>query len=151
MRGFATGVLYALRTQKPLAIRGGAMRTFGSLAAFVTLAFLYLGIFLIQELFANPLESQSVALFAAAFILAIALLLLCELLQLPRAPLAKRNARPHTTPGARYSWSARRQERRWLAIQASHGPAVSALLRRSRPRPRITRFTLEVSRGNSVR
>jgi hypothetical protein len=45
MRGFASSVRYAVRTEKPLAIRGGAMRTFGSLAAFVTLALLCLGVF----------------------------------------------------------------------------------------------------------
>ena len=105
MRGFASSVRYAVRTEKPLAILGGAKRTFGSLAAFVTLALLCLGVFLIQNLFANPLASQSVALFAAAFILAIALLLLYELLQLPRppwqgaaqgrAPLASRKPQVH--------------------------------------------------------
>jgi hypothetical protein len=96
MPGFASSVRYAMRTQKPLAIPGWAMRTFGSLAAFVTLALLCLGIFLIQDLFANLLASQSVALFAAAFILAIALLLLYELLQLPRPP--RQNATPGRTP-----------------------------------------------------
>ena len=45
MRGFASSVRYAVRTEKPLAIRGGAMRTFGSLAAFVTLALLCLAFF----------------------------------------------------------------------------------------------------------
>jgi hypothetical protein len=60
------------------------MRTFGGLAIFLTLGLLCLGFYLIEDQFANPLASQSLGLFAAAFILATAMTLLYELIQLPR-------------------------------------------------------------------
>jgi hypothetical protein len=43
------------------------MRTFGGLAIFLTLGLLCLGFYLIEDQFANPLASQSLGLFAAAF------------------------------------------------------------------------------------
>jgi hypothetical protein len=47
-------------------------------------ALLIVGIYLIEDQFTNPLASQSIGLFAAAFVLASALALLYELIELPR-------------------------------------------------------------------
>jgi hypothetical protein len=60
------------------------MRTFAGLALFLTLALLSLGFYLIADEFANPLASQSFALFIGASVLSVAMILLYELIQLPR-------------------------------------------------------------------
>jgi hypothetical protein len=65
-------------------VRGRAMRTFAGLALFLTLTLLSLGFYLIADEFANPLASQSFALFIGASILSVAMILLYELIQLPR-------------------------------------------------------------------
>ena len=85
MFGFVSSALYAAHPKKALAVRGGAMRTFSGLAVFLTLGLLFLGVYLIQDEFAQPLPSQSIGLFTAAFILATAMTLLYELIQLPRS------------------------------------------------------------------
>jgi hypothetical protein len=69
---------------RTLLARGGALRTFGGLALLLALALLIVGIYLIEDQFTNPLASQSIGLFAAAFVLASALALLYELIELPR-------------------------------------------------------------------
>lgn len=68
-----------------LAIRGRAIRTFGGQALVLTISLLILGVYLIVNEFKNPLSSQSIGLFTAAFILATAMTLLIELTQLFRA------------------------------------------------------------------
>ena len=60
------------------------MRTFAGLALFLMLTLLSLGFYLIADEFANPLASQSFALFIGASILSVAMILLYELIQLPR-------------------------------------------------------------------
>ena len=60
------------------------MRTFAGLALFLTLSLLSVGFYLIADEFANPLDSQSFALFIGASILSVAMILLYELIQLPR-------------------------------------------------------------------
>jgi hypothetical protein len=67
------------------AIRGRAIRTFGGQALVLTISLLILGVYLIANEFKNPLSSQSIGLFTAAFILATAMTLLIELTQLFRA------------------------------------------------------------------
>jgi hypothetical protein len=48
-------------------------------------ALLIIGGYLIEDQFTNPLASQSIGLFAAAVVLASALILLYELIELPRS------------------------------------------------------------------
>jgi|1186.fasta_scaffold968694_1 hypothetical protein len=67
-----------------LAVRGRAIRIFGAQAVVLTLSLVLLGGYLIADEFKNPLSSQSVGLFVAAFILATAMTLLLELTQLFR-------------------------------------------------------------------
>ena len=71
--------------QRALAVRGRAIRTFGGLAIVLALGLLCLGVYLIEDEFSNPLASQSLGLFTAAFVLATAMTLLYELLQLSRS------------------------------------------------------------------
>jgi hypothetical protein len=67
-----------------LVARGGALKTFGGLALLLVVALLVLGAYLIEDQFTNPLASQSLGLFAAAVLLASAMAMLYELIQLPR-------------------------------------------------------------------
>jgi hypothetical protein len=77
-------LLSGVRPPMALALRGRAIRIFGGQALVLTLSLLLGGISLIADEFRNPLASQSVGLFAAAFILATAMTLLVELTQLFR-------------------------------------------------------------------
>jgi hypothetical protein len=54
MRGLVSSACYAVYPRRVLAVRGGAMRTFASLAAFVTLCLVCLGVYLIRDEFADP-------------------------------------------------------------------------------------------------
>lgn len=49
MGGFLANARYASQFERPLAVRGGAMRTFVGLAAFLTLGLLCLGFWLIWD------------------------------------------------------------------------------------------------------
>jgi len=73
---------------KPLIIRGGLARTFGSLASFLALLFLILGFYLLEDAFEHPLNAQATAVLAAAFSITVAAILLYFLLK-PR--LGKRS------------------------------------------------------------
>ena len=90
-------------------VRGRAMRTFAGLALFLTLALLGVGFYLIADEFANPLASQSFALFIGASILSVAMILVYELMQLPRK--IWRNpagcSSPHPRPGRRITLASR--------------------------------------------
>jgi hypothetical protein len=60
-----------VRPAKSLVARGGLFRTFGSLLGFLALFLLILGIYILQDTFANPLTAQPTALLAAGFILGL--------------------------------------------------------------------------------
>jgi hypothetical protein len=84
MRNNILSGLSGRHPERALTVRGRAIRTFGGLAIFLALGLLCLGVYLIENEFANPLASQSLGLFTAAFLLATAMALLYELMQLPR-------------------------------------------------------------------
>lgn len=71
----------------PLIVRGGLNRTFGSLAGFAALAFLSLGIYLLGDAFAHPVDAEAAGVIVAAFAIALAILLLFFLFK-PRANTA---------------------------------------------------------------
>ena len=77
--------LFGTRPRMALAVRGRAIRIFGAQAVVLAISLVLLGAYLIADEFKNPLSSQSVGLFVAAFILATAMTLLLELTQLFRA------------------------------------------------------------------
>jgi len=132
MRGFVSSAYYAAHPKKVLAVRGGAMRTFAGLAVFLTLGLVFLGVYLIQDQFAQPLAPHSLGLFTAAFILATAMTLLYELIQLPRsiwrnaaggrAALVPRTAREvsFATRAARPRYELRHDQRADLPYQRSY-------------------------------
>jgi uncharacterized BrkB/YihY/UPF0761 family membrane protein len=66
---------------KPLVIRGGLARTFGSLASFIAILFLLSGLYLLRDALENPLDAQAPALLAAAFSITLAAILLYYLLK----------------------------------------------------------------------
>jgi hypothetical protein len=59
-----------------LVSRGGLVQTFGGLTIFVVVSFSGIGVYMIQNALANPLKANSPLLLAAAFLLALALILL---------------------------------------------------------------------------
>jgi hypothetical protein len=61
---------------KPLVIRAGLVRTFGSLVSFLALLFLLGGLYLLADAFEHPLAAQAVAVLAAAFSITLASILL---------------------------------------------------------------------------
>jgi hypothetical protein len=77
---------------KSLAVRGGLARTFGGLVSFLAVTFLCTGIYILDDAFANPLAAQAVTLVAAAFIIALATILLFYLLK-PKSRASKEAAR----------------------------------------------------------
>jgi peptidoglycan/LPS O-acetylase OafA/YrhL len=77
---------------KPLVIRGGLARTFGSLASFLAVLFLIFGFYLLGDVFEHPLDAQATAVLAAAFSIALAAILFYFLLK-PRRGKRARTAR----------------------------------------------------------
>jgi hypothetical protein len=63
------------RGRKSLAAQGGLIETFGGLTAWLALTLLCFGAYLIYEQFRNPLDAQFLGILAAAFLLAIAVIL----------------------------------------------------------------------------
>jgi hypothetical protein len=60
----------------PLIVRGGLSRTFGSLAGFAALGLLSLGVYLLADAFAHPVDAEAADVILAAFVIAMAMLLL---------------------------------------------------------------------------
>lgn len=85
MRNSIVNAFDSLQPGRALLARGRALRTFGGLALLLAVGLLVLGVYLIKDQFTNPLASQSLSLFVAAFVLASAMTLLYELAQLPRS------------------------------------------------------------------
>jgi len=81
-----------LYPSKSLAVRGGLARTFGGLVSFLAVTFLCAGFYILDDVFANPLGAQAVALLAAAVIIALATVLLFYLLK-PESKASKEAAR----------------------------------------------------------
>jgi hypothetical protein len=71
-----TLVRVAAHDVKPLVIRGGLARTFGSLVSFLAVLFLFFGLYLLGDAFEHPLDAQAVAVPAAAFSITLASILL---------------------------------------------------------------------------
>ena len=60
---------------RPLVIRGRLAHTFGSLASFLAVLFLLLGLYLIGDAFEHPLAAGAVAVLAAALSITMAAIL----------------------------------------------------------------------------
>jgi hypothetical protein len=76
MRGTVLHRLPKVHSPKPLVVRAGLGRTFGSLTGFLALLFLSWGMYLLADAFAHPVDAQAAALLVAAFAISLAMLLL---------------------------------------------------------------------------
>jgi hypothetical protein len=85
MHGAAAQHSAKLHPDKPLVVRAGLGRTFGSLAGFAALTFLSCGIYLLADAFAHPVDAQAAGLIAAASSIALAALLLFYLFKPQKA------------------------------------------------------------------
>jgi uncharacterized BrkB/YihY/UPF0761 family membrane protein len=74
-------IVVRARHAKPLVIRAGLARTFGSLVTFLALLFLLFGLYLLQDNLENPIAAQPAALLAAAFSITLAFILFFYLLK----------------------------------------------------------------------
>ncbi len=81
MRGAFIRHIPSVQTSKSLVFRGGLVHTFGSLAGFIVVTFLCVGLYILEEAFAHPLDAGAAAVITAAFIIALAAMLLIFLLQ----------------------------------------------------------------------
>jgi hypothetical protein len=70
-----------VRHSNSLVSRGGLARTFGGLAGFLVLLFLFCGLYILVDAFTNPIQAGAAALIAAAFVIALAAILLFFLLK----------------------------------------------------------------------
>lgn len=70
-----------MRPPKPLVVRAGLTRTFGSIACFVALGLLSVGIYLLADAFAHPVDAEAAGVIVAAFAIALAIRLLAFLLK----------------------------------------------------------------------
>ena len=73
---------------KPLVIRGGLARTFGSLVIFLAVLFLCLGSYLLGDAFVHPLDAQALAVLAAALSITLSSILFYFLLKPKPRPAA---------------------------------------------------------------
>lgn len=78
---------------KPLVVRAGLGRTFGSLIAFLALTLLAFGGYLLEDEFAHPVEAHPAALITGAFTIALSLLLFFYLFK----PRKSASVRRHQT------------------------------------------------------
>ena len=70
-----------VRPSKSLAVRAGLACTFGGLAGFVAVTFLCWGLYILDDALANPLKAGGAAVISAAFIIALAAMLLFFLIK----------------------------------------------------------------------
>lgn len=91
-----------MRASMPLIVRGGLNRTFGSLAAFAALALLALGVYLLTDAFAHPVDAEAAGVLVAAIALAVAMLLFVFVFKLRRLPqmLRRKKTAPLAKPRA---------------------------------------------------
>lgn len=75
-----------MRASMPLIVRGGLNRTFGSLAGFTALGLFSLGIYLLADAFAHPVDAEAAGVILAGFVIAIAMLLFAFIFKPRRFP-----------------------------------------------------------------
>jgi hypothetical protein len=90
MRGRDMLPASGMRSSKSLVVRGGLARTFGGLAGFLVLTFLCSGLYILEDVFANPLEAGAAAVITGAVILALAAVLLFFLIKPRKGPRTTR-------------------------------------------------------------
>ena len=76
MPGIAEQHSAKVHADRPLVVRAGLSRTFGSLIGFAAFVFLFFGIYLLADVFSHPVDAQAAGLIVAALSIALAGLLL---------------------------------------------------------------------------
>ncbi|HYL61828.1 MAG TPA: hypothetical protein VE077_04330 [Candidatus Methylomirabilis sp.] len=66
---------------KPLVIRGGLARTFGSLVSFLAGILIFVGLYLLDDAFVHPLHAYAAGTLAAAFSITLGVILFYYLLK----------------------------------------------------------------------
>src|SRR5205814_5570208 len=79
----------------PLIVRAGLNRTFGSLAGFAALGLLSLGIYLLADAFAHPVDAGPAGVIVAALAIAVSMLLFIFIFDPRRLPDLFRGKKPH--------------------------------------------------------
>lgn len=102
-----------MRAPMPLIVRAGLSRTFGSLAGFAAVGLLSLGVYLLADAFAHPVDAQAAGIIVAACVIAMAMPLFVFVLKPRRFPemlrrQSKRIAQPETNVPAGLPVAARR-------------------------------------------
>jgi hypothetical protein len=95
MRGATLHRPSPARPAKSLVVRGGLARTFGSLASFLVVTFFCWGIYILEDALAHPLIAGAAALIAAAFIIALAAILLFYLIEPGKRSRSSGHRRAH--------------------------------------------------------
>ena len=70
----------------PLIVRGRLSRTFGSLAGFTALGLLSMGVYLLTDAFAHPVDAGAAGVIVAAFAIAVSMLLFVFIFEPRRFP-----------------------------------------------------------------
>jgi len=78
----------------PLIVRAGLNRTFGSLAGFAALGLLSLGIYLLADAFAHPVDAGPAGIIVAALAIAVSMLLFIFIFDPRRLPDLFRRKEP---------------------------------------------------------
>ena len=81
MRGGILSHNVAARPPKSLVVRGGLARTFGGLATYLAVTLLGSGIYILEDILANPVATQAAPLIAGAFSIALATILIYYLIK----------------------------------------------------------------------
>ena len=95
MRGGTLHHPWGVRPSRSLVVRAGLARTFGSLAGFLVVGFLFLGIYILADAFANPINAEAAAVISAAFSIALGAVLLFYLIRPGRSYRARDSAHRH--------------------------------------------------------
>jgi|SRR5467141_2950778 len=98
MRAGAIHRASGVRAHKSLVVRGGLVHTFGGLAGFLGVTFLCWGLCILEEAFADPLDTGAAALICGAFILTLAAMLLFFLIKPRKRPRPASNDRAIDSP-----------------------------------------------------
>lgn len=116
-----------MRAPMPLIVRAGLSRTFGSLAGFAALGLLALGVYLLANAFAHPLDAEAAGLIVAALAMAVSILLFVfiskpwNLLEVFRRRESARFAPQKTNSSAGLPVAARREHASsWTAPASVH-------------------------------
>ena len=86
MRAGVMHRILGVRPSKPLVVRGGIAHTFGGLASFLVVTLLCGGIYILEGALANPLDAGGAPVISAAFIIALAAMLLFYLIKPRKRP-----------------------------------------------------------------